>query len=138
MISLNGRTFNSRRLLLGALLGVVALGAVPGKASAQIPPLDAINTVGNILGIGQQPPRERPNTDVLNGNMNNNSFDFCVLTCDLPSQLLPTGGRPVPPQARPPIPPQARPIPPQGRPVAPPQAARRPQGPTILLPPIQL
>ncbi len=136
MISLNRPALNSRRILLGALLGMVALSATPGKASAQIPPLDAINAVGNILGIGQQPPRERPNTDVLNGNFNSNDFDFCVLTCELPPGLLPTGRPPVPPQARP-VPPQARPVQPQARPPVPPQASR-PQGPTILLPPIQL
>lgn len=143
MTFLNGPAIHSRRLILGALLGVVALSATPGKASAQLIPLDALNTVGNILGIGQQ-PRERPNTDILNGNLNSNDIDFCVLTCDLPPNLLPTGRPPVPPQARPPIPPQARPpqagpqgIPPQARPTVPGQPSPRPQGPTLIVPPIQ-
>jgi hypothetical protein len=130
MAFLTTRTFKSHRLLLGALLGLITLGATPGPADAQIPPLDALNAVGSILGLGQQPPRERPNTDILNGNMNNNEFDFCVLTCDLPPNLIPTGLPPIPPQARPPVPPQARP------PV--PTQAPRNQGPTILIPPIQL
>ncbi|MGF1568404.1 MAG: hypothetical protein ACFCVD_10095 [Nodosilinea sp.] len=131
----NERAFNSRRLLLGALLGLAALGATPNSASAQIPPLDALNTVGNILGLGRpQPPQPRPNMDILSENMHGNSLDICVLTCELPPTLIPGGLPSIPSQARPPLPPQARP------PVLPqaPAQAPRPQGPTILLPPIQL
>lgn len=139
MTVLNKCAFNSRRLFLGALLGIVALSATPGKASAQIPPLEAISAIGNMVGIGQpRRPQERPNTNVLNNNLHSNDLDLCVLTCDLPSALLPPGRPPMPPQARPPMPPQARPpVPAQGQPpVSAP--ASRPQGPTILLPPIQL
>lgn len=148
MTLLTHRSNHSHRMLLGALLGLMALSATPGKAAAQtIPvPLDMItNTVGSVLGLGQsQTPQTPPELDVFNDNIRNNDLDICVLTCTpSPIPLPQTARGPVPPRpgqarpssaARPPV--RTSGSRPPASPTARPQS--NPTGPTILVPPIQL
>jgi hypothetical protein len=91
------------RLIFSLILGAATLGTTLVTTTEQASALPLVNgliaPLGSLLGIQQRRPPTPNDTQVMNGNLNNNSLNLCALTCGpsagasgLPG--APTGGRP--------------------------------------------
>ncbi|MGD1899463.1 MAG: hypothetical protein ACFB16_21275 [Phormidesmis sp.] len=113
------------RLLLGTLMGLMALGGTAQKAQAN--PIQAIPIVGDLLSSTRPAPLPSE-LDFFHDNVQGNNVNLCVLTCG----PVPTA-RPPAPQGVPQRIPQGVPqrIPqgvPRSAPQGIPQGVRLPQG----------
>jgi hypothetical protein len=158
------------RLLFSLLLGIATLGTTLGTAeqASALPLLEGlVAPLGSLLG-GQHRPPTPNDTQVMNGNLNNNSLNLCALTCGPSAGASGLPGAPAPAGIRPPGLPGSpvgmqmvpggqmmpggqmipgRPVMPNGQMIpgrspypVPPQGvqAQRSQNPILQLPPIQL
>ena len=124
--------FRSNRLVLGILLGLMAVGGTAQAAAAN--PLQAIPIVGELIRATRPAPQLPTDLDIFHDNVQGNHINVCTLTCG-----------PIP-GARPPAPPappvsQGVPRPPQPQ-SAQPTGAPRPSGTrpavTVNMPPINI
>jgi hypothetical protein len=147
------------RLMFSLILGIATLGITLGTTVEQasaLPLLDGlVAPLGSLLG-GQRRPPTPNDTQVMNGNLNNNSLNLCALTCGPSAGASGLPGAPAPAGFRPPglpgapvgmqmIPggqmiPSGQMIPGRSPFPVPPQAvqAQRSPNPVLQLPPIQL
>jgi hypothetical protein len=91
------------RLILSLVLSIATLGTTLGTAerASALPLIQGlIAPIGSLLTGGQQRPPTPDELQLMNGNLNNNSFNLCALTCGpsagasgMPSSV-PAGVRP--------------------------------------------
>ncbi|MEO0708441.1 MAG: hypothetical protein AAF050_22640 [Cyanobacteria bacterium J06649_5] len=79
------------QILLGTLLGLIALGGTAQKASAN--PLRALPIVGDLLGASRPAPLPSE-LDFFHDNVQGNTVNLCVLTCGPVPQGVAQGARP--------------------------------------------
>ena len=75
---------HKNRLIFSLILGTVTLGTTLGTTAEQASALPLVQgliaPLGSLLG-GQHRPPTPNDTQVMNGNLNNNSLNLCALTC---------------------------------------------------------
>lgn len=132
-------TKTTSRIILGTLLGAVAIGMTSNAASA-LTPVDLMKIPLNAINGGNSRPLPNRDIDVFNENLNSNNLNVCVspAPCNIPNQiprLVPSPPVVPPPQVKTPLPPPGT-IPPN---VQPKTSPRQPSsGPVLSIPPIKL
>lgn len=69
------------------MVGLVTLASTAPKASAN--PLQAIPVVSDLIRATQRPPAPPSNVDIFHDNVQGNTVNLCVLTCNTPNPGIP-------------------------------------------------